>query len=143
MAEIILKSPHFKQRDIDTVKFDALVTVGNICGCLANTIDIPGLTVASTAATTFTIAGFEAESDVSLDAGRRAGITIKATGTVGGASDAEIGSLTIVSAIVSGSAGSRLIAVTIDSAANAITLASDSLTNAVMEISLPIKSKDF
>lgn len=143
MAEINVKSPQLKDRDVATYKFDALVTVGDICGCLTNTIDVSGLTIAATAATTFTLSGFEAESDLSLDSGRRAGLMIKATGTVAGATDTEIGSLTVVSGLITGTAGSRIITYTIDSAANAVTFASDKLTNAVFEFSLPLKAKDF
>lgn len=143
MAEINVKSPALKNREISTYKFDATVTVGGACACITEAIDIAGLTVATTAATTFTLSGFEAESDFALDSSRRAGVVVKATGTVAGATDAEIGSLSVVSAVVSGTAGSRVVTVTVDSAANAVTLLTDSMSNAVLEFSLPIKQKDF
>ena len=143
MAEVNVKSPQLKDREISTYVFEALVTVGDTCCCLVNTIDIGGLTIATTAATTFTLAGFEAESDFALDSSRRAGVVIKAMGTIAGMSDTEGGSLVINSALISGTAGSRVVTVTIDSAANAVTLATDKLTNAVLEFSLPIKAKDF
>lgn len=141
MSEIILKNPAFKNRESDTVVFEALVTVGNICGCLSNTIDISGLTVAATAALTYTLSGFEAESDLSLDSGRRGTAVIKAVGTIGAVTAAEYAASSVVSAIVSGTAGSRIITVTHQAAA--FTWATDSLTNAVIEFSLPIKQKDF
>ena len=143
MSEQLLKHPALNDRRLDTVEFDALVTVGDICCCTTNTIDIPGLTIAAATATTVTLSGFECLADVALDSGRRAGLTIKATGTVGGASDAEVGSLTVVSGIISGTAGSRIITYTFDSAADAFTFATDTLTNAVFGFSLPVKNKDF
>ena len=147
MSEISLKSPHFKQREIDYVNLLAKVTIDDSCCGVNNAIDIPGISVAVASATSFTLSGFEVESGVSLDEDRSAGLSIKATGTVTGATDAEIGSLTIVSGVITDPTplvpGSRIVTFIIDSAAAAVDLTSDALTDAVLEFSLPIKAKDF
>lgn len=140
MSKTLVKSPLLENRELQTYHFDAKVTINGAC---CSVIDIPGLSVATASNTTFTLSGFECLSDVALDSGRRAGLVIKATGTVAGASDTEIGSLTVVSGVISGTAGSRIVTYTIDSAADAVTFATDTLTNAVFGFSLPIKEKDF
>ena len=141
MSEIVLKNPAFKNRDNDTVVFQALVTVGDICCCTVNTIDISGLTIAATGALTYTLSGFEAESDLALDSGRRASAVIKQVGTIAGVTAAEYAASSVVSALITGTAGSRIITVTHQAAA--FTWLTDKLTNAVIEFSLPVKAKDF
>ena len=145
MAEITLKSPHIKQRDLDNVRLVAQINVGScIAACGVESIDIPCLTIANTAATTFTLAGFEALSDVSIDTSRRAGFNILNPGTAVGLSATEVGALNATSAIASGTAGVRVITVTLAAGAGAVALATtDSLENAVVEFIIPIKQKDF
>ena len=143
MAEINVKSPALKDRDVSTYKFVAQITVGDGC-CTVESIDVAGLTIANTGATTFTLAGFEAESGMSLDSSRRAGITFLSPGTAVGLTATEVGALNATSALISGTAGSRVVTVTLAAGAGAVVLSStDSLANAVVEFSLPIKSKDF
>jgi hypothetical protein len=145
MSEISLKSPHFKQREVDNYRLVAEINVGScIAACGSEDIDIPGLTIANTGAATFTLSGFEAESDVSLDSSRRAGFIIHSPGTSAGFSTAEVGALNATSAIVSGTAGSRIVTVTLAAGAGGVALSTtDSLENAVVEFILPIKPKDF
>lgn len=145
MAEITLKSPHIKQRELDNVRLVAQINVGSAIACCGvESIDIPGLTIANTAATTFTLSGFECIADVALDSSRRAGFQILNPGTAVGLTAAEVGALNATSAIVSGTAGSRIVTVTLAAGAGAVALSTtDSLENAVVEFVLPIKAKDF
>lgn len=147
MAEINVKSPQMKDRDVSTYRLVAEVNVGScIACCAAESIDISGLTIANTGAATFTLSGFEAESDFALDSSRQAGMQIHAKGTAVGLSAAEAAGLSVTSAVVSGTAGSRIVTVTLATAASAGAVAlstTDSLENAVFEFILPIKAKDF
>ena len=145
MADIALKSPQMKDRDVSTVRLTAEINVGScIAACGVESIDISGLTIANTAATTFTLSGFECQSDVALDSDRRAGFNILNPGTAVGLSATEVGALNATSAIISGTAGSRVVTVTLAAGAGAVALATtDSLENAVVEFVLPIKAKDF
>ena len=143
MAEQHVKSPAMKDRDVFTYKLDAQITVGDGC-CPTESIDIAGLTIANTGATTFTLSGFEAETDMSLDSSRRAGITFHSPGTAVGLSATEVGALNATSAIVSGTAGSRIVTFTLAAGAGAVVLNStDSLSDAVVTFTLPTKQKDF
>ena len=141
MSKTFSNSPLLEDRELSTYKFDAKVTLGDICCCTANTIDIAGLTVAALTASTFSISGFEALADISMDSSRPAGFVVKATGTLGGVTAAEYAAASIKTATISGTAGSRIITVT--HAAAAFTWATDTLTGAVVEFSIPIKAKDF
>lgn len=136
MAEVVVKSPQLHDREISTYKTTAKVTLDGS----SSTIDIPGLTVAGTA-TGFTISGFEAAADVALDSTRDAGIVLMALGVVASAEESDIW---IKDAVVSGTAGSRVVTVDVNiAAAAALDLTSDSITGAQIEICLPIKAKDF
>ncbi len=137
MAEINVKSPQLKDRDVSTYRFAAKVTIDGAC---CSTIDVPGLTIVGTA-TGFTMSGFEAESDLSLDSGRTGGIVIAARGVL---ATAEEGDLHIGDVVVSGTAGSRIITVGVDIAGGvAVNMTTDSLTGATFDFILPIKQKDF
>lgn len=141
MAEITLKSPHYKQRELDTHRLIAQVTVGV---CVTEDIDIPGLSIsACCTGATIVLSGFEADADVSLDSSRRAGFDIQAAGTAVGLTATEVGALNVTSAIVSGTAGSRIVTITLAAGAGAVDFSTDSLSDSVVEIILPIKSKDF
>jgi len=143
MAEINVKSPALKDRDVFTYKLSAQITVGD-GGSVTESIDVAGLTIANTAATTFTLSGFEAESDMALDSSRRAGFSISCPGAATGLSATEVGALNATSAVISGTAGSRVVTVTLAAGAGAVVLNStDSLADAVVEFSLPLKQKDF
>lgn len=136
MAEINVKSPALKDRDVSTFRFVSKCSVG----ASANTIDIPGLTVAGTA-TGFTLSGFEAESDLALDSSRDAAIGILSLGTVTTAEESDI---YVLNAVVSGTAGSRVVTVDVNvAAAAALDLTSDQIADAQFEFMLPIKQKDF
>lgn len=140
MAEINVKSPQLKDREVSTYKFVAKVTLDGTCCACASTIDISGLTITATA-TGFTMAGFEAESGLSLDSSRTGGINIAARGVL---ATAEEGDLHIGDVVVSGTAGSRIVTVGVDIAGGvAVDMTSDSLTGATFEFILPIKSKDY
>jgi hypothetical protein len=136
MAEIMIKSPQMKDRELGTYKLCAKVSVG--ASAPSEIIDVDGLTVANTAATTFTLSGFEAASDLSLDAGRDAGLVIASIGTSGTVPvDTQV-----VSGVVSGTAGSRIITYTLKGTTLALN-ATDDFEAAQFEFVLPIKSKDF
>lgn len=139
MAEINVKSPQFKQRDVDTISVVAEMTIGS---GVTDAIDLPGLSIGTVLAESFVISGIEAELDVSLDSTRRAGFQLVSLGTVVG--NADPGDVHVVSAVISGSAGSRIITVTLaDGTANLMDLTADSFADAVVQIHLPIKAKDF
>lgn len=141
MAEINIKSPVLQERELGTHKFTAKVTWNGPCCCCVSTIDIPGLTVASVAAVdSFTLAGFECAADVAIDTSRPVGVSVLNWGTIAGVSAAEVGAMYVEAASAAGTAGSRLITVQFG---GAFTSATDSLTNAIIEFTIPIKNKDF
>jgi len=136
MAEINVKSPQLKDRDISTYEFVAKITLDGS----TDAIDIAGLTVLGTT-TGFTLSGFEAESDLSLDASRDAAVDFMSFGTV---ATAEEGAIWVLDAVVSGTAGSRIVTFDVNvAAAAALDLTSDSITDAQVKFYLPIKAKDF
>lgn len=136
MAEISVKSPHLKQRDLDMFKLVAQVTLDGA----SSVIDVSGLSVAGTA-TGFTLSGFEAEAGVALDSNKKAGVAFLSFGTV---ATAEEGAIVVIDASISGTAGSRVVTFDVNvAAAAALNLTSDSITDAVVEFVLPIKAKDF
>lgn len=137
MAEINVKSPQLKDRDVSTYEFVAKVTLDGAC---CSTIDLGGLTVAGTA-TGFTLSGFEAESDLALDTSRDAAIQFLSLGVV---ASAEESAVWIKDAVISGTAGSRVITVDVNIAsAAALDLTSDSITGAQIKVFVPVKQKDF
>jgi hypothetical protein len=137
MAEVVVKSPQLHDRELSTYQTTALVTLD---GATDSTIDIPGLTVVGTA-TGFVLSGFEAAADVALDSDRGAGITFMALGVVATAEESDIW---IKDAVISGTAGSRVVTVDVNiAAAAALNLTTDSITGAQVAICLPIKAKDF
>lgn len=139
MAEINVKSPQFKQRDVDTLSIVAEMTIG---ACVTDAIDLPGLSIGTVLAESFVISGVEAELDLALDSGRRAGFEFIAMGTAVG--NADPGDIHVVSAIISGVAGSRIITVTLaDGTANLMDLTADSFSDAVIQLHLPLKGRDF
>lgn len=142
MAEINIKSPALKDREIGTYKFSAKVTWNGPSCCCSSTIDIPGLTIASVACNVdkFTISGFESIADVALDTSREAGLAILNTGALTGVSEAEIATAITVDGAISGCAGSRVITYQVG---GAFTSATDALTGAILEFTLPIKQKDW
>ena len=147
MAEIHVKSPELKTRELETYKLTAQVTIG---ACVTESIDIGGLSVALTGTTacsnlTLTLSGFECVSDLALDSSRKAGIQILAAGTASGATDTEAASIRPKSGTIAGSAGSRTVAYLFANtvAASVVDSGTDSLTDAVIELTLPVKKKDF
>jgi hypothetical protein len=142
MAEINIKSPALQDRDIGTYKFSAKVTWNGPSCCCSSTIDIPGLTIASCACCVdkFVISGFECAADVAIDTSRAAGLAILNTGTLTGVTEGEIGAAATLGGVIAGTAGSRTITYQL---AGAFTSATDALTNAIFEFTIPIKNKDF
>ena len=136
MAEIMIKSPQMRDRDLQTYRMSAKVSVGNAAS--AETIDIDGLTVAETGNTTFTLAGFEAESGMALDAGRGAGLILASIGDSGTLPV----DVQVISGVVSGSAGSRIVTYTLKGTSLDLD-GVDDFDNASFEFVLPIKGKDF
>lgn len=150
MAEINVKSPHLKDRDVSTYEFVAEITLNGAC---CSTIDIPGLTLAGTT-TGFTLSGFECISDLALDSNRKAGVSIITDGTVSALpanSDYAAcnpfypGDITIKTGTISGTAGSRIVTWDVDlgDAGVALDLTADTITGALVKFHLPIKAKDF
>ena len=140
MAEINIKSPALHSRDLETYRMVAKITVNGPCCCCVSTIDLPGVTIATTGTTTdFTLNGFEAATDVALDSGKTAGLVWLLKGTLSGLSSAEqvAGPIT---GVISGTAGSRIVTYTITSAAFGT---ADTITDAVVDFILPIKPRDF
>ena len=138
MAEIVVKSPHLKQRQLDTYEIVAKITLGPCAACDA--IDISGLSVVATS-TGFTLCDFELEADIALDPSRDAGVEFLSFGTV---ACAEEGAIWVLDAVVSGTAGSRVVTFDVNvAAAAALDLTSDSITDAQVKFYLPIKAKDF
>ena len=146
MAEINVKSPQLKDRDVSTYSFLAKVSLGTTAGpCCAAicAIDIPGLTVAGTA-TGFTISGFEVEADLALDEDRDAAIQFLSLGAVGSAEESDIWILNATVGADPCSDGSRVVTVDVNiAAAAALDLTSDSITDGQILVHLPIKAKDF
>ena len=138
MAEIVMKSPQLKQRNLDTYKFVAKVSFGTGAGCTcASAIDIGGLTITA-CGTGVILAGFEAEAGVSLDSSRAGGLNVLKTGTLVAGTAAELhnGPAT---AVISGTAGSRVVTYVFTSMASS----TDSVVDGEFEFVLPIKQKDF
>ena len=136
MAEINVKSPQMKDRDLSTFRLAAKVSVG--AAAAAEVIDVSGLTVANASATTFTLSGFEAEAGVALDSGRGAGLVI---GSIGDSGTLPV-DVQVISGVVSGTAGSRIITYTLKGTSLALD-GVDDFDNAELEFVLPIKQKDF
>ena len=141
MSEIIVKSAAEKDRQLGIHRTVIQFTAGGATASLTDVTDGPGLTIATLANTTFTISGFEAENDVALDTSRRAAITLS-VGTLTGLNAVEGSEIYVVSAVSSGTAGSRIITVTLGGAALDLDGA-DGFTNAVIDCAIPIKAKDF
>lgn len=145
MAEVKVKSPALQDREIGTYKFSAKVTLSGAycacCGC-CSTIDIPGLSIAAVcgAVDKFSLSGFECVSGLALDTSREAGLAILNTGALTGVTEAEIGAAVPIDGAISGSAGSRVVTYQLS---GAYTTATDALTNAILEFTLPVKIADF
>jgi hypothetical protein len=138
MAEIIVKSPALRDRELSTYRFVAEVSFGTGAGCTClSAIDIPGLTITSCGATVI-LSGFEAESDHSLDSARNAGLNVIESGTLVNVTAAILHNGP-VSGVISGAAGSRIVTYTLTSFASS----TDSVANGEIEFILPIKNKDF
>lgn len=141
MAEIKVKSPALQDREIGTYRFTAKVTWNGPACCCSSTIDIPGLTITSSAcADKFILSGFECVSGLAIDSSRPAGLAILNTGTLTGVNEAEVAAAVPVGGVISGSAGSRIVTYQL---AGAITSATDALTDAILEFVIPIKNADF
>jgi hypothetical protein len=143
-----IKSPQMVDRDLGVVRIPAKVTVSGAC---CSTTDISGVTLAAAGTAdsgccvmTITLSGFEAEADVALDSARDGSFVIKNHGTIAGATIIETSNLVAVSGAISGTAGSRTVAFTFAlGVAGAWVAATDSLTDAEVDLVLPIKLKDF
>lgn len=145
MAEINVKSPALKDREIGTYRLSAKVTLSGAycacCGC-CSTIDIPGLSISAVcgAVDKFSLSGFECVSGLALDTSREAGLLIANTGALTGVTEAEIGAGVTIDGAISGTAGSRVVTFQLG---GAYTTATDALTGAIMEFILPVKNADF
>ncbi len=137
MSEINLKSSALQDRETFTHRFTALMTVGD-GGSVTESIDVIGLTVANTAATTFTLAGFEAASGMSLDPAGHPTCKLVDKGTLTGITAAEAEANYAVA--ISGTAGSRIATVTVTAA---VFTSTDSIAAGKFEWSLPLKQKDY
>jgi hypothetical protein len=138
MAEINVKSPQLKDRDVSTYRVVAKVSFGTGAGCVcASAIDIAGLTITA-CGTGVILAGFEAASDISLDSTRAGGLNVLKTGTLVAGTAAELhnGPAT---AVISGTAGSRVVTYVFTN----MDSTSDSVVDGEIEFILPIKQKDF
>lgn len=141
MSEISLKSPHFKNRDLESIKLKVKVTFGN---AVTDSIDFPGLTLSS-CAELITISGLETELGLSLDASREdeIGFSVLNIGTIVTVTEAEAGSAKAgsASAISAGTGiGDRNLIIDLT---GGFAGASDSISDALVEIHIPVKPKDF
>ena len=78
---------------------------------------------------------------MAFDTSRRAAISLS-LGTLTALTAVEGSEVYVVSAVASGTAGSRIITVTLGGAALALST-TDGFTNAVLDCAFPIKNKDF
>ena len=138
MSEIVVKSAAEKDRQLGIHRTLIQATIG---GGVTESNDGPGLTIVASGARAFTISGFEAENDVALDVSRRAAVSLS-IGTLTALTAVEGSEVYVVSAIASGTAGARIITVTLGGAALALST-TDGFTGAVLDCAFPIKNKDF
>ena len=139
MAENFIEDAIVHDRILSTLRLQMQVTVGN--NCCTDATDIPGITIASCCCgQDFVISGLEATLGLALDTSRRASIQMN-YGTLGAITAVEASELYVVSAIASGTAGSGILTIVLDSAA--LDFSTDSFTDAVIDLALPVKNKDF